>query len=173
MDPKKSKPDRLLNAIHLAMAWVGAACILFMMLAICYSVILRYFWNEPVPWIVEVSSYLMLYITFLGTAWLQRQDGHVEVDLFLSKLKPRVRALFRAITSLGGVAVGCILTWKGAMVTIDFYQRGVTMMGILSTPQCLLLAIIPIGGFFLLIEFLLRIWRSSRIAMGMDDESGN
>ena len=49
------------------MAWVAATCILFMMLAICYSVILRYFWNKPVPWIVEVSSYLMLYITFLGT----------------------------------------------------------------------------------------------------------
>jgi TRAP-type C4-dicarboxylate transport system permease small subunit len=171
MDPK-SKTDHLLDRVHRVMAWVAAACILFMMLAICYSVILRYFWNKPVPWIVEVSSYLMLYITFLGTAWLQRQDGHVEVDLFLSKLKPRVRALLRAITSLGGVAVGFILTWKGAAVTFDFYQRGVTMMGILSTPQCLLLAIIPVGGFFLLIEFLLRIWRSSLIVMGIDD-SGN
>jgi TRAP-type C4-dicarboxylate transport system permease small subunit len=169
MDPKKSKPDRLLDMIHLAMAWAAAACILFMMLAICYSVILRYFWNKPVPWIVEVSSYLMLYITFLGTAWLLRQDGHVEVDLFLSGLKPRVRALLRGVTSLGGLAVGFILTWKGAAVTLDFYQRGVTMMGILSTPQCVLLAIIPVGGFFLFIEFLLRIWRSSLIVMGVDD----
>jgi hypothetical protein len=69
--------------------------------------------------------------------------------------------------------VGFILTWKGAAVTFDFYQRGVTMMGILSTPQCLLLAIIPIGGFFLLIEFLVRVWRLSRLALGMDDKPGN
>ncbi len=155
------------------MAWLAAACILFMMFAICYSVILRYFWNKPVPWIVEVSSYLMLYITFLGTAWLQSQNGHVEVDLFLSNLRPKVRASLQAITSLGGVVVGFILTWKGALVTLDFYQRGVTMMGILSTPQCLLLAIIPIGGFLLFIEFLIRIWRLSRIAFGIDHVSEN
>ena len=39
-------------------------------------------------------------------------------------------------------------------------------MGILNTPQFLLTAIIPIGGALLLIEFILRMWRLGRIAMG-------
>ena len=132
MNKEKGKLDRCLDLIHLAMAWTAAACIIFMMLAICYSVFMRYLWDKPVPSVLEISSYLMLYITFLGTAWLQRQEGHVEVDLFLGNANQRTRAGFKAITYLGGAAVGFILAWKGSLVTIDYFRRGVTLMGILE-----------------------------------------
>lgn len=171
MNKEKGKLDRCLDLIHLAMAWTAAACIIFMMLAICYSVFMRYLWDKPVPSVLEISSYLMLYITFLGTAWLQRQEGHVEVDLFLGNAKPRTRAGFKAITYLGGAAVGFILAWKGSLVTIDYFRRGVTLMGILETPQFLLIAIIPIGGLLLLVEFILQIWRFSLVAAGKRSHS--
>ena len=171
MNKERGKLDRCLDLIHLAMAWTAAACIIFMMLAICYSVFMRYLWDKPVPSVLEISSYLMLYITFLGTAWLQRQEGHVEVDLFLGNAKPRTRAGFKAITYLGGAAVGFILAWKGSLVTIDYFRRGVTLMGILETPQFLLIAIIPIGGLLLLVEFTLKIWRFSLVAAGKRSHS--
>ena len=165
-----SKPlgriDSFLEIVHRAMAWIAVACILFMMFAICYSVVLRYLWDRSAPWVVEISSYLMLYITFLATAWLQRQEGHVEVDLFLGNAKPRTRAGFKAVTYLGGAIVGFILAWKGMMVTLDYFKRGVTLIGILDTPQFLLMAIIPIGGVLLLLEFILQIWRYSLVASG-------
>lgn len=166
MDEKKSKLDRLLDRLYGAMAALGAIAILFMMLAISWAVILRYLWNHPLPWVVEISSYLMLYITFLGTAWLLRKEGHVEVDLFLANAKPRTKALFKGITSLGGAAVGFVLAWKGCLVTIDYFERGVTVMGILNTPQYLLIGIIPIGGLLLGIEFVLRALRCGRMAVG-------
>jgi len=55
--------------------------------------------------------------------------------------------------------VGFVLTWKGALITIDYFRRGVMAMDILNTPQYLLMVIIPIGGFLLMIEFILRIFR--------------
>ena len=166
INKENGKLGRSLDLIHRAMAWTAAACIVFMMFAICYSVFMRYFWSKPVPWVLEISSYLMLYITFLGTAWLQRQEGHVEVDLFLGNAKERTRAGFKAVTYLFGAAVGFILAWKGSLVTVDYYRRGVTLMGILDTPQFLLMVIIPIGGFLLLVEFILQIWRFSLVATG-------
>ena len=158
--------DRFLERVNLVMVWIGAAMVIFMMLAISYSSIMRYIGKPPGAWIVEISSYLMLYITFLGTAWLQSHEGHVEVDLFLCNMKPRTSAGFRAVTSLAGVVVGFVLAWKGSLVTIDYFRRGVTLMGILNTPQFLLIAIIPIGGALLLIEFILRMWRLGMIALG-------
>jgi TRAP-type C4-dicarboxylate transport system permease small subunit len=162
MAEKKSPLDHYLNLLHRLMATVAAALVLFMMLAISYSVLMRYLFYRPIAWVVEVSSYLMLYITFLGTAWLLRHDGHVEIDLFTSRLSPRQKALFKSITSVGGFLVGLILTWKGWAVTIDYFRRGVTVMGILNTPQFLLMAIIPAGGFLLMVEFMLRIFRFGR-----------
>jgi len=169
MKEQKDKLDMLLDRLNSAMAWIAAAAIIFMMLAISYAVMMRYAWNKPVPWIVEISSYLMLYITFLGTAWLQRKGGHVEVDLLTGRLKPRVRAGLKAATSLGGAVVGFVLSWKGALVTVDYFQRDVTAIGILNTPQFLLVGVIPIGGFLLLVEFLLQAWRQGRLALKETD----
>jgi len=165
MEEQKDKLNAILEQINNAMAWIAALAIIFMMFAISYAVMMRYIWNKPVPWIVEISSYLMLYITFLGTAWLQRKGGHVEVDLFIGRLKPRSRAVLKAVTSLGGALVGFILAWKGALVTVDYFQRDVTVIGILDTPQFLLMGIIPIGGLLLLVEFLLQAWRYGKRAL--------
>jgi TRAP-type C4-dicarboxylate transport system permease small subunit len=165
MKEQKDKLNTLLDRLNSAMAWVAATAIVFMMFAISYAVMMRYAWNKPVPWIVEISSYLMLYITFLGTAWLQRKGGHVEVDLVTGRLKPRVRAAFKAATSLGGAVVGFVLAWKGSLVTVDYFQRDVIAIGILNTPQFLLMGIIPLGGFLLLVEFLLLAWRQARFAL--------
>lgn len=165
MDKNGSKLDRLLDRLNGAMATLGAIAILFMMLAISFAVITRYLWNRPLAWVVEISSYLMLYITFLGTAWLLRREGHVEVDLFLAQAKPRTRAFLKGITSLGGAVVGFVLAWKGSLVTIDYFERGVTVMGILNTPQYLLMGIIPVGGFLLGVEFILRAFRFVRMAV--------
>jgi C4-dicarboxylate transporter DctQ subunit len=169
MKEQKDKLDSLLDRLNSVMAWIAALAIIFMMFAISYAVMMRYVWNKPVPWIVEISSYLMLYITFLGTAWLQRKGGHVEVDLFTGRLKPRVRAAFKTITSLGGAVVGFILAWKGSLVTVDYFQRDVTAIGILNTPQFLLVGIIPIGGFLLLVEFLLQARQQARLALKETD----
>lgn len=169
MKEQKDKLDSLLDRLNSVMAWIAVLAIIFMMFAISYAVMMRYAWNRPVPWIVEISSYLMLYITFLGTAWLQRKGGHVEVDLFTGRLKPRGRAAFKTITSLGGAVVGFILAWKGSLVTVDYFQRDVTAIGILNTPQFLLIGIIPIGGFLLLVEFLLQAWQQARLALKETD----
>ena len=169
MKEQKDKLDSLLDRLNSVMAWIAALAIIFMMFAISYAVMMRYVWNKPVPWIVEISSYLMLYITFLGTAWLQRKGGHVEVDLFTGRLKPRVRAVIKTITSLGGAVVGFVLAWKGSLVTVDYFQRDVTAIGILNTPQFLLMGIIPIGGFLLLVEFLLQARQQARLALKKTD----
>jgi TRAP-type C4-dicarboxylate transport system permease small subunit len=147
------------------MAGIGAVMIVFMMIAITYSVVARFAWNRPVPWVIEISSYLLLYITFLGTAWLLEEDGHVEVDLLTGTLRPRRRAAFKAVTSVGGAAVSLVLAWKGAAVTVDYYLRKVTVIGILDTPQFLLMGVIPIGGGLLFLQFALRAVRFGKSAM--------
>jgi TRAP-type C4-dicarboxylate transport system permease small subunit len=165
---KEDKLDRVLDLLNGVMAGIAATMVIFMMLAISYSVMMRYLFNRPIAWIVEISSYLMLYITFLGTAWLLRREGHVEIDLFTGRLTPKQRAILRSVTSVGGTIVGFVLTWKGVLITIDYFGRGVMAMDILNTPQYLLMAIIPIGGFLLMIEFILRIFRFGRMSIKED-----
>jgi TRAP-type C4-dicarboxylate transport system permease small subunit len=172
LSKRTNRLDASIEVVNTLMAVVAAAMIIFMMFAICYAVLTRFLWNQPIPWVVEISSYLMLYITFLGVAWLQGKNGHVRIDLFTSKVGPRTTALLDVFTSLGGLAVGLVLAWKGTAVTIDYFQRDVIVIGILNTPQFLLMGIIPIGGAFLVLEFILRTLRSIRLAFQKTGPSG-
>lgn len=41
----------------------------------------RYLINSPLVWTEELSSNLLIWMTFLGAAAIQRSDGHVRVEL--------------------------------------------------------------------------------------------
>jgi TRAP-type C4-dicarboxylate transport system permease small subunit len=82
-------------------AGAAGATLLFvgMTLAICAEVLLRYGFTSPILWVVEPSEYALLWITFLGAAWVLRHGGHVRVDILLQYLSPaalRVCGLFSA-----------------------------------------------------------------------------
>jgi len=171
MEKGRSSLETAIRLINNILAVVAAVMIVFMMVCICYSVIVRFLGGPSAPWILEISSYLMLYITFLCMAWLQGQEGHVRIDLFTSKFSSRGRAVSDIIMSLGGAVVGFILAWKGSMVTLDYFQRHVTVMGILNTPQFVLMAIIPVGGILLFLQCLLQIWNSMWKALTQTDLS--
>jgi TRAP-type C4-dicarboxylate transport system permease small subunit len=165
--PAADRPGRFsrgLTRINLAAAAVAAAMIFVMMAVIAYAVAVRFLWNRPIAWVVEASSYLLLYITFLGTAWLLEQDGHVDVDLVTGALAPRRRALAKAATSACGAVVCLLLAWKGAAVTLDYFSRGVTAIGILNVPQYLLMGVIPFGAALLFLQFALKTLRFARRA---------
>jgi len=137
-----------------AMAIIAAVLMALIMIAIAYATISRYFFGNPMAWVVEVSSYSLLYITFLAAPWLLRQDAHVKVDLVLNKLKPKSQSALNLFNNAIGVAIAVILLVFGFKMTLNNYREGIVVMNILRTPQYMLLVIIPVGTFFLAIEFL-------------------
>lgn len=146
--------QKLINMIVNAMAIIAAVLMALIMIAIAYATISRYFFGNPMAWVVEVSSYSLLYITFLAAPWLLRQDAHVKVDLVLNKLKPKSQSALNLFNNAIGVAIAVILLVFGFKMTLNNYREGIVVMNILRTPQYMLLVIIPVGTFFLAIEFL-------------------
>lgn len=145
------------------------ACVLltFMMLSVSAEVVMRYLFNRPLGWVVEISEISLLYITFLGVAWLLKRERHVKMDILVTRLKPRVQALLNVFGSIIGVAVCWVLTWYGAQVTWSHFQRGLFEPTILEIPNVYVLWVIPVGSFLFFTQFLrrtysyLRIWRAS------------
>ncbi|MGD8386683.1 MAG: TRAP transporter small permease [Desulfobacteraceae bacterium] len=144
--------DKIING----MTFLAGLILIFVMLTVCMDVVLRTFFRMPQMWVTEVIECLLLYITFLATAWLLREEGHVQVDIILNRMKPRTIALFGVISSLIGVFVSSVLTWFGATVTWDYFQRGIYTPSVMEIPVYLILMIIPIGSLFLTAQFIRR-----------------
>lgn len=147
--------------IH-AMSWMSDVILIFIMVSVCMDVVMRYFFNRPTSWVIEIGEYLLLYMTFLGAAWVLKQEGHVTVDILMMRVSPRARAKMEAAGSLVGVFVCLILVWFGTIETWDNFERGVRNPSILEFPKTPLLAIIPFGSFLFMIQFIRRTFKFLR-----------
>ncbi len=143
------------KAINL-MAFFAGGMLVLTMLGVASDVVFRYFLNRPIAWMGEITEYILLYITFLGAAWLLRREGHVKVDMVLNNLNPRTRSLLNVITSIVGALACLALVWWGGVTTLDHFQRGQLFYKILEVPKFAIYIIIPVGSFFLFFQFLRR-----------------
>ncbi len=151
-----AKAGSLFDYINGFLVVIAAVLLVFIMLSICTEVVTRYFWNRPIFWVLEVSEYNLLFITFLGAAWLLRREGHVKMDMVLNRLSTRSATLLNIITSIIGTLACLCLTWYGIEATLYAYQDGSVIPTELGPPEFLILSIIPIGGLLLFIQFMRR-----------------
>jgi TRAP-type C4-dicarboxylate transport system permease small subunit len=154
--------DRWLTRIENLLAALGIAGLLFIIAAVCAEILLRTFFARPQVWVIEFSEYALLYITFLGTSWLLRNDGHVRVDLLTDRLNGEWKRRLALASAAIGLAVALMLTVFGTAITLDQMRRGVYKPTILEFPTWLVLLVIPLGSAVLSLRFLQRwvaLWR--------------
>ncbi len=156
---------KVFDGLVSAGAAIAGLIFLFMMVAVCVDVIMRYWFQAPMGWVVEVCEYLLLYVTFLGAAWLLRKNGHVRVDLVYFYLSQRSIARLKFITAVAGSIACAILVVIGCQSTIDAFIRGNPEIKTLSIPKWTLLWVIPYGSLLLSIQFARQVrehWKQYR-----------
>ncbi len=146
----------IIDNTNYLLAILAGLLIIFLMLTVTYEVVVRYFLGQSLIWTVEITGYILLYVTFLSAAWLLGREEHVKMDLVLNRLSPKAQAILNTITSVIGAIICLIIVWFGIKVTWQFYQLGYLATSELRPPQFLIILIIPVGSFLLFIQFLRR-----------------
>ena len=136
------------------LAFLSGVLIIFAMLVVCTDVSSRFFWNYPIMWVPEITALSLLFIAFLGTTWLLKEEGHVRVDIILARVSPRTQALLGIFASIIGIFTCLFLVWYGIQVSWQFTAEGIADPTILELPKGPISTIIPIGSFLLFIQFL-------------------
>ena len=163
---KPNKITRIFDRTLDLFSIFAGALVVFIALGITTDVALRYFWNSPIFWMTEVTEDALLWICFLVAAWLLRSEGHVKMDLVVSRLKPGTQTLINIITSVISTVAVLVLTWYGGVQTWASFKGGYAEVTPLGPPIAPIQVIIPIGGFLLFIQLLRRTygyWHSWRV----------
>jgi TRAP-type C4-dicarboxylate transport system permease small subunit len=150
---------KLFDDILHFLASIGMIILTLMMFAVCWEVLTRYFFGRGTVWVIEFSEYALLYITFLGTAWVLRREGHVEMDLVTIRLKQKSQIVIKGAVSVLASLLCFVFAWFGSTVTLDHLSRGMHQPTLVGPPDFPLLAVIPIGFFLLGVQFLRRAYR--------------
>ncbi len=142
--------DKLLDF----MAFIAGVLLLFVTFSISYTIFSRAIGLYTPVWIVQFNEYALLWVTFLGTAWVLSRGKHVSIDLLTGRFSKEKKSWFRLFHGLLGTIVCLIFLWYGFWVTLGQYQRGIIDVQAVDVPKYLILMIIPIGFFFLVIQFV-------------------
>ena len=91
---------RIANFIE-KIAYLGAYCsgwlVPLMMMLVVVEVFMRYVLHQPLMLADEFSAYMLVAVSYLGTAYTWRQGGHVRVTVLVSRLSSRTAGWMRFI----------------------------------------------------------------------------
>jgi len=104
-----------------------------LMLLTVVDVFLRYFFNAPITGATEISRLLMIIIVFPALGWAAIDRVHIRVDLVVSRIPPKLQAIFGSITFLFALVTYSIITWQ-SFLEATVVNRQTSLLHLSFTP---------------------------------------
>jgi TRAP-type C4-dicarboxylate transport system permease small subunit len=117
------------------------------------------------PWILEVSEYVLPLATFLVAPWLLARNEHVRLDVLLTSVPSRLARMLARAGDLLGLAVCAVFVVYGARAIASSAQQGSLVIKSVVFPEWWLYAPVPACFALLAIEFVRRL-RASGVPAG-------
>lgn len=100
-------------------------------------------------WVVEVAGYAMLALAFLPASIIQRDRGHIRLDMLYSVLGPRAKVACDLLVYVVSAAAISALGLFAARTVLDNIRRNVVIIDVVDIPRWILVLVIAVGCFLL------------------------
>lgn len=166
--------DRQLLKIERFMALLSGIAVFSLMFLAAFSVGGRKFFASPLPGYVDWIEILMPLMAIMGIAYVQRDGGHIRMDILIGRLKGRMLWAAELLSVLLIFGLIVMLMW-GAWAHFDrsfdltrpLFSRDSTIdIGLPIWPSKL---IVPVAFGVLCLRLLLQIWGYGRaLVLGLE-----
>jgi len=156
--------DSVLESLCTAFGVVMGGLIILM----CTDIALRQLGVGSLPWLIELTEYVMYAGTFLAAPWVLHQGAHVRVDALLNMLPASKAIVLGRIVDLTGFGIALVLLWYGSDAVLDAFSNQMVQYKTWSVPEGVLLLPIPISGLLIAIVLALRIFRRNGAVDDLD-----
>jgi TRAP-type C4-dicarboxylate transport system permease small subunit len=115
---------RIVAALSTLAGWCSASMIVASVAITCQMIFVRFVLNGSTTWQTEAVIYLMIGATLLGLSYVQRERGHVNVDLIPLALPMGLRRLLAYLTLSLSIAIIAIMLFYGFEFWHFAWERG-------------------------------------------------
>ena len=162
-----SKLDRGLRPIERVFALVSGLAVFSLMFLAAYSVSGRKFFNAPLAGYVDYIEAAMPLIAFMGVSYVQREGGHIRMDILVGALRGRLLWLFELISVVLILVLMVALVWgswshfdRSFDLTRPLWSRDSSIdIGLPIWPSKLL---VPVAFALLCVRLCLQVWGYGR-----------
>ena len=124
---------KIIRVVSRVLGYVATGFMVVLMLLTVVDVFLRYFFNAPLTGATEVARLLMIIIVFPALGWAAIDRAHIRVDLVVSRIPPRLQAIFSSITFLIALITYVIITWQ-SFLEAAVVNRQTSLLHLSFTP---------------------------------------
>lgn len=115
---------RAIRGLNAASRMVAGALLLLMTFALFVDIVARNFADYSFIGTAAIGTYTMVWLTFIGAAFIVPTHGHVAVDILLRAVGVRYRRLLVILTALGGMATSAYMAVIGLRLTRFVFGSG-------------------------------------------------
>ena len=144
------------DTINLVTKYALTVLMAAMTAIIALQVFYRYVLNQPLTWSEEIARYLMIWITFLGSAMAVKYSEHIGVTFILERFPLRVRNGIGVTLNIAVVVFFAMTAWQGAALTLRVVPQQAPATWI---SMAWAYSSIPVGCGFMLVHALVNLFR--------------
>jgi TRAP-type C4-dicarboxylate transport system permease small subunit len=130
------------------------------------SVFLRYALHAPTDWQDEVSVFLLVFMTFGASGWVQQHRGHVAIEAVASLLSPRVNAWRLWVADLIVLLFCGFFTDKAWSMVMEAWSEGMTTSSDWAPPLWFPYGLMAVGVSSLLLQVAVQVLSGPRQPLG-------
>jgi TRAP-type C4-dicarboxylate transport system permease small subunit len=148
---------KIVNGLSFVTGGIAALAIVAAAVIITEGVVVRKVFGVSTIWQIEASVYLLMYACFVGAAFAQMHDHHLNVDLVIIHLNPRNREIMLILVSILSCITCAIIAWYGWPMWWEAFVRGDRSSSLWGPPLAIPYFFIPFGLSLLSFQYVVYI----------------
>ncbi|MUU11572.1 MAG: TRAP transporter small permease [Oscillibacter sp.] len=160
--------SKFLDVLEKVEKAILAVTVGIMVIIIAYQVIMRYIFAHANSWSEELARYLFIYDVMIGAAIAIRRNSHLQIDILINLMKPKVRTILTIIATLAGMVFMVFLL----SYSITLVQTGArTMSAGLGIPMSIPYSCMPVGIVLMLLTSIEVLFKNISALRGAGKEA--
>jgi TRAP-type C4-dicarboxylate transport system permease small subunit len=137
--------------VFAALAMITACCVL------SYSVLGRALFQAANYWQDEAAVFLLVGATFMTTAYVQQQRGHIGIEAFVGLMSPLANRIRLWLVDVASLLFCGFFTWKSWTLTQEAWVDGQVSNSMWSPPLAIPYGLMACGMTLLCLQILLQL----------------
>ena len=149
--------ERALSLINTVLVVLAALALIAASAILSYSVVGRALFHSPNYWQDEAAVFLLVGATFISSAYVQAQRGHIGIEAFVGLLSPTVNQIRLWLVDIASLLFCAFFAWKSWTRAYDAWVDGEVSNSMWSPPLSIPYGLMAIGMTLLCVQILLQV----------------
>lgn len=138
---------------------IGAIFLLAAALVTTEGVLVRKILGWSTTWQIELSVFLLMYACFVGAAYAQMGEHHLNIDLLIIYLPPRIRETLLVITGILSCVICVVIAWYAWPMWWDAVLLNEHSESLWGPPMWIPYLFLPLGLTLLFLQSVVQLRR--------------